>query len=63
MTTGSKRPVSPAEEAEGETWGRRKGERQTRQCNANTLHVIFLFPTASNETAGPAAAAATMRLQ
>ena len=55
---------SPAEEAEGETWGRRKGERQTRQCNANTLHVVFHFPTASNETARPAsAAAATMRLQ
>ena len=38
---------SPPEEAEGETWGRRKGERQTRQGNANTLHVVFHFPTAS----------------
>ena len=53
---------SPAEEAEGETWGRRKGERQTRQRNANVLHVVFHFPTASTETATTTAAAA-MRLQ
>ena len=30
---------SPAEEAEGEKWRRRKGERQTRQRSENNLHL------------------------
>ena len=32
---------SVAEEAEGETWRRRRGERQTMQYNGNTLHLVI----------------------
>ena len=57
---------SLAEEAEGETKRRRKGERQTRQCNGNTLHLaIHLTATTTATTTSAAAAAATaaVRLQ
>ena len=51
-----------AEEAEGEKWGRRKGERQTRQRSEKTLHIVWHLPTtAATKTAG--AAAATRALQ
>ena len=57
---------SLAEEAEGEKWRRRKGERQTRQSNANTLHLVIHLPTTTTPTAvaattaaAPAATAAT----
>ena len=62
MTTGSKRPGAQPKRQRERRGERRKGERQTRQCNANVLHVVFHFPTASTETATPAAAA-TVRLQ
>ena len=58
---------SLAEDAEGETRGRRKGERQTRQCNGNTLHLVIHLPatttaTATTSTAAAAAATAAVRL-
>ena len=63
---------SLAEEAERKTWGRRKGERQTRQCNGNTLHLVIHLPATTTATAttttaaaaaGTAAAVAATRLQ
>ena len=54
---------SLAEEAEEETWRRRKGERQTRQCNGNTLHLVIHLPTTATTTTAAAAATAAVRLQ
>ena len=60
---------SPAEEAEGEKWRRRKGERQTRQRSESTLHLVIHLPdtgqhtTTTATTAAAAAAAAAVRLQ
>ena len=42
---------------EGEKWRRRKGERQTRQSNANTLHLVIHLPTTTTPTAAAASAA------
>ena len=59
-----------AEEAEGETGGRKKWEQgRIRRQESNTLHVIFHLANATITTEAPAAAAAaatagaTMRLQ
>ena len=41
---------------------REEWETGRKESNANVLHVVFHFPTASTETATPAAAA-TVRLQ
>ena len=58
---------SPAEEADEKTWGQRKGERQTRRLNANTLHLVIHLPatsaTATAVAASATAASAEMRLQ
>ena len=48
--------LSLAEEAEEEKW-RKKGERTTRQCSENTLHIVLHLP--SNATPTAAATAAT----
>ena len=63
MTTGSKRPrVMPKRyrERNGEE---KKGERQTTQCNANTLHLVIRLPTTTTPTTPTSAAAAAMRQQ
>ena len=52
-----------AEETEGEKWRRRKGERQTRQRNASTPHLVVRLPataTATSATITAAAAAAAV---
>ena len=57
-----------AEEAEGDKWEKRKGERLARPCNESTLHLVLHLPANVTATvtataaAAPAAAAAT-RLQ
>ena len=54
-----RRDLEPSRRGRGKTWGRRKGERQTRQCNANTLHVVIHLPTTASATPTTTAAAAT----
>ena len=48
--TGSERPQSFAEEAKGETGGRKKWEQgTTERKEINTLHVVFHFPDSNRK--------------
>ena len=60
MSVPERKEIQGTRWAEGETWGRKKGERQTRQCNANTLHLVIYVPTTTTPTT---TAAAAMRLE
>ena len=54
-----------AEEAEGERWGKKQKDRQPRQCNESTLHLVLHPPQNTTATATAAAPtdAATWKLQ
>ena len=54
---------SPAEEADGKMWGQRKGERQTKRLNANTLHIVLHLQSTATQTTTAAAAAATAAMR
>ena len=59
MEMGSEEAQSQDEEAERETWGRRRRDRQTRQCSENILHKVLNL--LANATARATATAQKLR--
>ena len=55
--------LSPAEEAKGETWGRKKREQgRNRREENNTLHIVLHLPSNATATTTATAAAAMCRV-